>query len=160
LTETRNLAELTPKRSNHPLKPTKNPAVPVVDFCMCFLALCGLFNVAVGVAAFAFNLNLDMFGVAVTTTAQKLEWIGIYFVLSAVGFIYMLWRYEWRYRLSTMVQLAVLWCVFLVVTPMIATARGFLSTFLMGGISLFVVIYCLSWAGRTKRDRRRDNERK
>jgi hypothetical protein len=81
---------------------------------MCWLALCGLGNAAAIAALFTDRkMHFQLFGQLLDSPSQRILGIAFYFLMSAVGFTYMLWRYHWRYRLSTLLKIAVLWCVVL-----------------------------------------------
>jgi cell division protein FtsW (lipid II flippase) len=129
----------------------KNEAVWVADFCMCWIALCGLGSVATGIASFTFNIQLFLFGQPVTTPTQRLMHTGIYFAMSAFGFTYMLWRQNWRCRLSALLIIMTFWCAVLATTSALQADRmvqSWLSWLAIGGISIFMFLYALSWASR------------
>jgi hypothetical protein len=111
---------------------------------MCWLALCGLANAAVCVAAFTVEeFNLRLFGQHLTTPAQKMEGIALYSAISVAGFVYMLWRYHWRYRLSTLLKIAVFWFVAIGAI----TANAVIAIICIGPA---VFVYTVIWACRSK----------
>ena len=135
----------------HSLRPDKRVAIWIADFCMCWLALCGVTNIVAGVASFRFKIGLSLSDEPITTPAQKLIWIGLCSLMSGIGFTYMLWRHNWHCRLSTLLKIPLLWC---------AAFAAFAATQLGGaggifgilGLAFFVFVYSVSWASRAKGD--------
>jgi hypothetical protein len=123
----------------------KTIAFPFADFVLCGLALCGLVNTAAGFAAFNARTNSQLSEHGLTTTAtQKLEWIAIFAVVSAFGFTYMLWRYHWRYRLSTLFKIGAFWCIALAA----ATTNTAFAIWIGGQL---VLAYAIIWSSRCKK---------
>jgi hypothetical protein len=112
-------------------RPQRRATSYIGDFVMCWLALCGLLNAAAGAAFFTDKkMQFRLFEQWLESPAQRMEWIGFYSAMSVVGFTYMLWRYRWRYRLSTLFKIAVLWCVALAAlktTPISMAVFGILA---------------------------------
>lgn len=121
----------------------------IANFLMCWLALCGLANAAFGVAALSnTDIKLTLFQQPATTPTQKLTYFVIYFALSAVGFSYMLWRYNWRCRLSTLLKIAALCCVLLATGLVLRTDTILQGQFMFFGTVIFALLYSLSWSQR------------
>jgi len=108
---------------------------------MCWFALCGLVGVAFVLMSFAVPVDAGSF--TDTTLTGKVVEIAKDAILSAVGFSYMLQRYHWRYRLSTLLRIAVFWCV---VLALLATNSVLALTIIVA----LVFAYAVIWAGRRK----------
>jgi hypothetical protein len=122
----------------------------IVDFLMCWIALCGLANVAVGIASFHFKINLSIFGEPIEAPVQRFSWIALYLAVSIVGFTYMLWRNRWRFQLLTLLKVPILWCVIFASVAMIPQLPvigvvAFLTC------TLFIFSYAIYWASRAAR---------
>ena len=113
----------------------------LADFVMCWFALCGLVGVAFVLMSFAVPVDAGSF--TDTTLTGKVVEIAKDAILSAVGFSYMLQRYHWRYRLSTLLRIAVFWCV---VLALLATNSVLALTIIVA----LVFAYAVIWAGRRK----------
>jgi hypothetical protein len=113
----------------------------LADFCMCWLALCGLANAAVGLVSFAVQVNFDLLGHPATSPVLKVAWIAIYSAISAIGFAYMLWRFQWRCRAFTLLEIAVFFCVVLAALA-IHVAVAIVC------IGFPVLVYTVIWANR------------
>ena len=108
---------------------------------MCCLALVGLVVIAFVLMAFAGHIDNSPF-----TNATPMEAAGEIaknVMRSTVGFVYMLWRYHWRYRLSTLLKIAVFWCVVL---------ASFATNVPYAGNAIFVLVfvYAVIWTCRRK----------
>src|SRR5688572_23684186 len=93
----------------------KQDRIRIVRFCvdlsMCMVALGGLASVAVDIASFRLGeIKLSLFGQPVTTTMQRLVLVGSHCAWSALGFLYMLWRQDWRCRLSALLKITAYCC--------------------------------------------------
>ncbi len=124
-------------------RPKRRAASYVADFVMCWLAPCGLGNAAAGVAFFTDEkIHFRLFEQRLESPAQRIECVAVYAVMSVVGFTYMLWRYRWRYRLSTLFKIVALWCV---VLGALKTTPIFMAVF---GTLAFA--YAVAWSCRSK----------
>ena len=128
------------------LSPSKKRGMPILDFFMCWVALCGLFNVAIGMASFVYEINIRFNGALVTTSMQRYQWIATYFALSAAGFTYMLWRQKWHCRLSALILLVTIWCVVFAAAPMFQGDRSVQGIVAIACISLFMLAYAAIWS--------------
>ena len=83
----------------------------VADFYMSWFAFFGLGSAAIFLASFNPKIHTQVYGLGLheDTAAKKLACMAISFAISAAGFAYMLWRYRWRYRLSTLLKISLLW---------------------------------------------------
>jgi uncharacterized membrane protein YfcA len=129
---------------------SKNGAFWIADFCMCWLALCGLTNVAIGLASLTLKSQLSLFGQPLTTPTQRFAWIGIYVAISTFGFSYMWWRQNWRYRLAGLLKIAAFWCVILAALCALQTDSPTLTLIAVVGLNIFMILYALIWACRRK----------
>lgn len=134
-------------RSVRHVRRGRSVAYWILNFLMCWLALVGLWNVVVGIASFAFDTYLHLFGKEVVTTAQRLQWIALYSTFSAIGFTYMIWRNKWQFRINTLLILAVLWCIFFA-TAALTKSESIVSFFLTGVMALVLFYYCVCWANQ------------
>jgi hypothetical protein len=125
----------------------------LADFVMCWLALCGLVNAAIGMGSFVYNIQIA----DVSTPIQRSAYIAMYLGLSTIGFFYMLWRYNWSCRLSTLVSVTALWCVALAMTPYLQGEPKTLSLCAFLGVVFFLFFYALNWAChcKTRPDRKK-----
>jgi hypothetical protein len=124
----------------------KNYLIRLADFSMCWLALCGLANVAFGAVSITRGGRLALFGQYLVTPKQKCLWIGWYLAVSSCGFLYMWWRQGWHYRLSELVKLVTFCCVLFAVFQLDFAARQFA----FAGTGFFVFLYSISWSRRQR----------
>jgi hypothetical protein len=124
--------------------PADGLALRLGDFVMCWLALCGLANVAVGFASF---LRGDICWLGRvdghSTTIQRIGWIAVYCGISAAGFVYMLWRYHWRCRTVTILKAA----AFLCASFLTALIHPLLWVATIGSVAF---VYTFLWASSQK----------
>ncbi len=66
--------------------------------------------------------------------------------MSAFGFLYMLWRYNWSCRLSTLFSVGTLWCIDLAITPHLQGEPSPLSLIAFLGLGFFMFLYAVKWA--------------
>jgi membrane protease YdiL (CAAX protease family) len=124
----------------------KSRARRVVDFLMCWTALGAMVNVAVGAASFVLDINLILFGLPITSSTQRWQWIGIYLAWSAVGFTYMLWRQSWRCRLSDLLILVTFLCAVFALMPALQGDRTIQGPLVVIGIGIFALVYSWRWS--------------
>ena len=118
-------------------------ALGVADFIMCFFALGGLLDAALGVAFFTDeNVRFRLPWQVLESPTQRMEWIAFYSATSLVGFAYMLWRYRWRCRLSTLFKIMALCCV--------AIAAFKTAVWSVPVFGLWVFGYTVTWTCRPK----------
>lgn len=118
----------------------------LVDFVMCWIALCGFVNVVFGVASFKFGVGLQLFGARVATTEDRFRYIASYAALSIAGFVYMLWRSRWQFRLVTAAHLAIFWCGVYAAVWLGQFHYTLLSVATAAILTLPLFYYCICWA--------------
>jgi hypothetical protein len=134
-------------------KPGNKAAIWIADFFGCWLAVCGLIQIAIGFASFTWNderIGLKLFDQPVKTTTQRLEFIVLSILAASIGFCYMLWRYHWRCRLSTMLSLMVHFCVLLGLTRLMTPNHELLLVIVFSGICIYAFSFTAYWASRPK----------
>jgi hypothetical protein len=114
------------------------------DFVMCCLALVGLVGIAFVLMSFAGRIGNSSFTNA--TPMDAAGEIAKNAMRSAVGFGYMLWRYHWRFRLSTLLKIAVFWCAALASFAAFPTNVPYAGT----AMFVFVFVYAVIWTSRPK----------
>ncbi len=122
--------------------------LPLVDFLMCWFALTGLGNVAVGVADLTKDVSLFAAG---TTFHEKLGVFAEYGCGAIVGFVYMLWRYQWHCRLVTLAQITTFWCVMLAAAKAMDRKLEARTVVLVLGMGCVLVGYSIYWPSRIRK---------
>jgi uncharacterized membrane protein YfcA len=132
------------------MESSNKASIRFADFFMCWCALCGLVNAAIGSASFGSDMiHLALNGEPVNTWKQRLTYIGIELAWSGIGFCYMLWREQWRCKLSTIFQIVTLWCTILGAAMLLQTHE------ILGNIGLALVVafvfwYTINWSSECK----------
>jgi hypothetical protein len=117
-----------------------------VDLSMCLMALNGLASVAIAIVSFRLGgIEMTMFGQPVTTTMQKIAIVGGQCAWSALGFLYMLWRYKWHCRLSTLLKITAYCCV-LVAAASALRRDGIMIA--IASVGIFNFVYAFIWSCR------------
>ncbi|BBO34490.1 hypothetical protein [Lacipirellula parvula] len=81
----------------------------IVDFAVAWVTLtCSVF-VAFGLASFFHAVPARPFSDLTLTTMERALSTGIYAAIALAGFIYMLWRQEWRLRTFDMLAITAYW---------------------------------------------------
>lgn len=92
--------------------------------------------------SFGYNIQIADVSTPLQRTAYIAEHVGI----SAIGFLYMLWRYNLSCRLSTILSVVTLWCVALAITPNLQGEFTPLSLGAFLGLGFFMFLYVVKWA--------------
>lgn len=122
----------------------------IADFLMCWLALSSFVNVVFGIASFTIPLQMStsILGHVVSTDGQPFQSIGLHAAYSVIGFTYMLWRTGWRFQLSTIVALTILWFVTFSAAWLMHFENAFLSVLAISGVTLPLFYYSICWANQ------------
>jgi hypothetical protein len=112
------------------------------DSVMCWLALCGLANLAVGFASFL-RSDIHWLGELDATPIHTAGRIVEYFAISAAGFAYMLWRSHWQCRAAAIWKAAAFLCVAFI----LVLIHPFLWVAVMAPVAF---VYTLVWASRER----------
>jgi hypothetical protein len=137
-----------PKHPRRWFRSWSKEGIRIADFCVCLVTLIGLANAAFGTASFTLDIKLSLFERDVTTSIQRLGYIGLYSAISGLGFMYMLWRHNWRCELFTLVKIVAIWCVLIAVAPALQPGREPQTVAAVGGICVVILLGALSWSRR------------
>jgi hypothetical protein len=113
----------------------------IADFCICWLTLGGLVNVAVGLVSFKLDLPLSLFGVSLTTVVQRFIWIAVYLAIAICGLSYIGWRQSWHYGISGLLIITGWLCM--VFAALIALRAH--TQIVVVGVSISQLLYALAW---------------
>jgi len=81
----------------------------IVDFVVAWGTLTSSVFVAFGIASFFHAVPARPFSDLTLTAVERARWTGTYAAIAFAGFIYMLWRQEWRLRTSDMLAITAYW---------------------------------------------------
>src|SRR5262245_7092771 len=122
----------------------------IADFMMCYLAFSNLIYAMFNVVSLNRNDSAVLVAPPGATFQKKLAYTGIYFGLAAVGFLYMLGRYNWICSISTLLKLTAFCCVVLGLAHFLEADRTWRGFIAFEALAWTLFVYCILWSRRPK----------